>query len=204
MGRESWTVSELIIKDRIRNAKGVAQPFLKSITVVPAAIVANRYFTGNMANGLYAILNSGLPGDGLAHNITVAATTDTGADTPGSILFTGLDIKGKIITESIIPSQGSTVQGVKAFAKVTAMLQSGWVIAGGNDTIVIGFGEVVGLPEKIEAALDVLLVGFNTALVNAPTVVADAELCKCTVLVPTGDGAKKLVVIYQINHFYKA
>ena len=197
--KEYFSVSELWITKGIRAGKRkLLAKMLKFYTIVPAAIVANRYFTGAMANGLYTILNSGLPGDGLAHNITVAATTDTGADTPGSILFTGLDIEGKIITESIIPAQGSTVQGVKAFAKVTAMLQSLWSIVGGNDTIVIGFGEVLGLPDYIAAAADILMVGFDAALVNAPTVVVGAQLCNNTIVVPTGNGTKKLGVLYQV------
>jgi hypothetical protein len=196
--REQMTIGELTITKGIKTGvAGMIRKMVRAYAGVPATIVANRYFTGAMANGLYAILNSGLPGDGLAHNITVAATTDTGADTPGSILFTGLDLNGKIISESIIPAQGSTVSGLKAFKKVTAMLQSGWALVGGNDTIVIGFGEVVGLPDRLSATTDVLLFGFTTALVDAPTVVIGDELCENTVLVPTGNGAKKLTVIYQ-------
>jgi len=196
---EQRSIGELWITKGIRAGKRkLLAKMLKFYAVVPAAIVANRYFTGAMANGLYAILNSGLPGDGLAHNITVAATTDTGADTPGSILFTGLDIEGKIITENIIPAQGSTVQGVKAFAKVTSMLQSGWVLVGGNDTIVIGFGEVLGLPDYIAAAADVLMAAFTTGLINTPTVVVGAQLCNNTIVVPTGDGSKVLRVLYQV------
>ena len=197
--REQMTIGELTITKGIKTGvAGMIRKMVRAYAGVPAAIVPAQYFTGNMANGLYAILNSGLPGDGLAHNITVAATTvATGADTPGSILFTGLDINGKIISESIIPLQDSTVPGLKAFAKVTAMLQSGWIIAGGNDTIVIGFGEVVGLPDRLSATTDVLLFTFTTAVVDAPTVVIGDELCENTVLVPTGNGAKKLTVIYQ-------
>lgn len=199
MSKEQFTIGELWLTKGIRAGKRkLLAKMLKLYVVAPAAIVANRYFTGNMANGLYAILNSGLPGDGLAHNITVAATTDTGADNPGSILFTGLDIEGKIITESIIPAQGATIQGVKTFAKVTSMLQSLWSIAGGNDTIVIGFGEVLGLPDYIAAAADILMVGFDVAIVNAPTVVVGVQLCNNTIVVPTGDGTKKLRILYQV------
>jgi len=198
--KEYFSVSELWITKGIRAGKRkLLAKMLKFYLVVPAAIVAAQYFTGNMANGLYTILNNGLPGDGLAHNITVAATTvETGADTPGSIAFTGLDIEGKIITENIIPLQGSTVAGLKAFAKVTAMLQSGWILVGGNDTIVIGFGEVLGLPDYIAATADILMVTFTTGIVDAPTITVDAQLAKNTVLVPTGDGTKKLRVLYQV------
>jgi hypothetical protein len=43
------------------------------------------------------------------------------------------------------------------------------------------------------------MVAHNTALVNAPTVTVDAAvLSKNTVTVPTGDGTKKLRVLYQV------
>jgi hypothetical protein len=92
------------------------------------------------------------------------------------------------------------VQGSKAFAQVTSIVGTGWVQGGtGPDTIVIGFGEKVGLPDYIAASADILMVAHNTALVNAPTVAVSATvLASNTVLVPTGDGTKKLRVLYQV------
>jgi hypothetical protein len=151
-----------------------------------------------MKVGAYTVANDGLPGDGLAHNVTVAQTAVGAEDTNGTITVTGIDINGDAISEVITPNAGATVQGAKAFKQVLSVVGAGWVIAEGNDTIVVGFGEIVGLPHKIAAAADVLLVGFDTALVNAPTVVAGTTLAECTVLVPTGDGTKKLRLIYEI------
>jgi hypothetical protein len=201
----SWSVGELIITDRIRNHRRIAQPFLKMMVVVPAAIVANRYFaSAAMHNGAYTVANGGLPGDGLAHNVTCLQTAVDVEDTNGILTITGKDVNGKVITEDIIPDAGVTVQGNKAFKEITSIVGSGWVQGGtGPDTIVIGFGEKVGLPELIAAAGDVLLVGFDTALVNAPTIAVSSTVDGCTVTVPTGDGTKKLRVIYQIHQFNK-
>lgn len=202
----SWSVGELIITDRIRNHRRIAQPFLKMMVIVPAAIVANRYFaSAAMHNGAYTVANGGLPGDGLAHNVTCLQTiTDGAEDTNGKLTITGKDVNGNVITEDIIPDGGVTVQGNKAFKMITSIVGSGWAQNGATpDTIVIGFGEKVGLTELISAVGDVLLVGFDTALVNAPTVAVASTVDGCMVTVPTGDGTKKLRVIYQIHQFNK-
>jgi hypothetical protein len=200
----SWSVGELIITDRIRNHRRIAQPFLKMMVVVPAAIVANRYVTSvAMGNKTYTLANT-VPGDGLAHNVTCLQTAVDVEDTNGILTITGKDVNGKVITEDIIPDAGVTVQGNKAFKEITSIVGSGWAQGGtGPDTIVIGFGEKVGLPELIAAAGDVLLVGFDTVLVNAPTIAVASTVDGCTVTVPTGDGTKKLRVIYQIHQFNK-
>jgi hypothetical protein len=200
--RENWSVGELLVNIGIRAGKRkLLAKVLKFFVCVPAAIVANRYFaSAAMHNGAYAVANDGLPGDGLAHNVTCLQTAVDVEDTNGTLTITGLDIAGNIITEVLTPDAGVTVQGAKAFAKVTSIIGAGWAQGGtGPDTIVIGFGEVVGMPDYLADTADVLMVAHNTALVNAPTVTKDAAvLSKNTVLVPTGDGTKKLRVLYQV------
>jgi len=203
--KQSWSVGELIISDRIRNRRGVAQPFLKMMTGVPATIVANRYVTSvAMGNKAYTIANNGLPGDGLAHNVSVTHSLVDTVDTLGVITITGIDLNGKGITETITPASGTKVVGAKAFRQVTSIVGSGWAQGGtGPDTIVVGFDERVGLPELLRGVSDVLFVSHGTALVNAPTVAVASTIDGCTVLVPTGDGTKVLRVIYQIHTFTK-
>ncbi len=200
--KENWSVSELIVTKGIRAGKLLKlSKVLKFFICTPATIVADRYFaSAAMHNGAYAVANDGLPGDGLAHNVTCAETAVGAEDTNGKLTITGLDVDGNIITEDIIPDAGVTIQGARAFKKVTSIVGSGWAQGGGqDDTIVIGFGEIVGLPDRLAVAADVLMLAHNTALVNAPTVVADANvLSKNTALVPTGDGTKKLRVLYQV------
>ena len=199
--RENWSVGELIVTKGIRAGKKLKlQKVLKFFVCVPAAIVADRYFaSAAMHNGAYTVANGGIPGDGLAHNVTCAQTAVDAEDTNGILTITGLDVDGKTITEDITPNAGVTVQGTKAFKKVTSIVGSGWVAGGGDDTIVIGFGELVGLPDLVAAASDILMVGFNTALVNAPTVTVDpAVLSKNTVTTPTGDATKQLRILYQV------
>ena len=201
--KEQWSVGELTITQGIRAGKDeVLKKVLRFYTGVPAAIVADQYVASvDMGNKSYTIANSGLPGDDLAHNVTCLETiTNAAEDTNGILTVTGLDINGKVISEVITPNGGATVQGVRAFAQVTSIVGSGWVINGADeDTIVIGFGELVGLPEKVALAADILMVTHSTALVNAPTATVSLVVTALnTVTVPTGDGSKVLRVLYQV------
>jgi hypothetical protein len=191
---------ELSVGRLIGGPKGEVTRFLKTFLAVPAAAVADRYFaSAAMHNGAYAVANGGLPGDGLAHNVTCAQTAVDVEDTNGILTIVGKDARGYTISEVLIPDAGVTVQGTKAFAQVTSITGAGWAQGGaGADTIVIGFGDVVGLPDFIPAAADVFLVAMGTALINAPTVTVDAALCKNTITATGADGTKKLRVIYLI------
>ena len=190
---------QLSVGQLIGGPNGEVTRFLKMYVVAPAAAVANRFVTSvNMKVGAYTIANNGLPGDGLAHNVTVAQTAVGAEDTNGTITVIGTDLRGNVISEVIVPNAGETVQGTKAFAKVTSVVGAGWVINEGNDTIVVGFGDVIGLPDFIPAASDIVLAALDTALINAPTVAVGAALCQNTILATGADGTKKLRVLYQI------
>lgn len=113
-----------------------------------------------MANKTYIIAAQ----PDVPRNITVTATTDTGADTPGVITVTGTDRADAVITEVIIPAQGSTIAGLRAFKTVISVVGTGWVQAGGvSDTITIGVGSLIGLPDKLSEAR-VLQGWLNNAL----------------------------------------
>ena len=136
----------------------------------PLAAVTNKYVTStNMKVGAYTLAATA-PGDGLAHHVTITHTTDTGADTLGTIAVVGTDLSGATITDTITPLAGTIAHGVKAFKTITSITGAGWVISGGNDTIVVGFGDKLGLPHKLGAntVLYCSLNGVREA--TAPTV----------------------------------
>jgi len=190
---------QLSVGQLIGGPNGEVTRFLKMYVIVPAAAVADRFVASvNMKVGSYTIANNGLPGDGFAHNVTVAQTAVGAEDTNGTVVVTGTDLRGNVISEVIVPNAGETVQGTKAFARVTSVVGAGWVISEGNDTIVVGFGDVIGLPDFIPAAGDIVLAALNTALINAPTVTVGPSLCQNTILATGADGTKKLRVLYQI------
>lgn len=203
--REEWSVKELTIVEGGGIRAGVGQKLAKMIRIyrsVPAAKVANRYFaSAAMHLGAYTIANSGLPGDGLAHNVTCTETiTDAAEDTNGTLIITGTDIDGRVVSETITPNGGAEVATAKAFKKVTSIVGAGWVQQGATpDTIVIGFGDVLGLPEKIAAATDILFVIFGTAVTTNTTTktVSAVSLANNTVTL-VGDATKEAIVVYQI------
>jgi len=115
----------------------------------PAALDVNRIVTStNMIVGAYTVA-AGTPLDGGTRNVTITVVVDTGADTQGTVLITGTDIDDQVLTETITPVGDSTVQGTRAFKTVVSAVGAGWILVGGNDTIEIGFGDVIGLPDLL-------------------------------------------------------
>jgi hypothetical protein len=102
------------------------------------AAVANRYVTStNMKVGAYTLANTSPVWQGAAL-VTVTHTTATGADTLGTIEVVGTDLTGTTRTETITPVADSVATGTIPFRTITSITGAGWVIAGGNDTIVVG------------------------------------------------------------------
>jgi len=109
--------------------------------------VANRFVTSvAMKVGAYSVANGGaMPTPG-ARRITIThSTVATGTDTLGTITVTGTGPRGEAISEVIVPLADAVATGLKFFATVATVVGAGWVIAGGNDTIVVGCeaGDVV-------------------------------------------------------------
>lgn len=116
--------------------------------------------TADMKVGAYTIA-VGTPLGGGARNVTVTHTQVGGVtDTLGTIAVVGTDLNGEALTETITPSSGATVQGTKAFKSVTSVTGAGWVINTGNDTITVGFGDLIGLPDEL-GSNSVLFAIFN-------------------------------------------
>ena len=121
----------------------------------------------NMKVGAYTLAHTA---PDVPRNVTVTQTAVDAEDTNGTIVVVGTDINDEAITETIIPNAGETVAGAKAFKTVTSVTGAGWVIGEGNDTITVGFGGKVGLPDKL-ANNTVLFAVFNAVReATAPTV----------------------------------
>lgn len=133
----------------------------------------------NMKNGAYALVKTA-PDVG-ARNVTVTQTANDTADTSGTITVTGTDLAGNVISEVITPEAGKTIAGARAFATITSIVGAGWAIdavEGTNDTITVGFGALIGLPDMLTDTAQVLAASLNNAReAVAPTVtVSPVEL----------------------------
>lgn len=116
----------------------------------PVVSDVNRIVTSvNMQVGAYTILNAS-PAGGVAMNVTVTVTLTVENDTEGTLDIVGTDIDDQALTETLTPLIGSTIQGLRAFKTVTSVTGVGWVTGGTPDTIEVGFGELIGLPDLLE------------------------------------------------------
>lgn len=112
-----------------------------------------------------------------ARNVTVTQTAVDAEDTNGTIVIVGTDLAGNAITETLTPNDGATVAGAKCFATITSITGAGWVTGGGKDKVTLGFGALIGLPDKLTDAAQVLGASLNNVREGThPTVTVSATL----------------------------
>jgi hypothetical protein len=103
------------------------------------AAVTNRFVTStNMKVGTYTVANPSPVWQGGCLVTITHTTVATGTDTLGTITVVGTDINGAAQSEVMTPVADSTATSTKVFRTVTTVTGAGWVIAGGNDTLVVG------------------------------------------------------------------
>ena len=117
-----------------------------------------------------------MPGS-CARNVTVTHTIDGAVDTLGTVVVVGTDLADAVITETFTPVNGTTVQGTLAFKTVTSVTGVGWIIAEANDTIEVGFGDLIGLPDRLSATTRVLGASLATVMeTTRPTITFSATV----------------------------
>ena len=129
-----------------------------------------------MAVKTYTLANS-TPGDGAAHSVVATRTVNGAADTAGTLAITGTDLSGATISETInVGANGVAVATTRAFATVTSIVGAGWVIADAADTIVVGFGDLLGLPDLLPHNTVLATALNNVREGTAPTVTASSSV----------------------------
>lgn len=107
-------------------------------TAASTAAVTNRFVVSvNMANGAYTVANPSPTWSG-GCLVTATITGVTGNDTAGTLTIVGTGVNGQPLTEVLTLTAGTGGTSTKVFRTVTSLTQAGWVINGGNDTIVVG------------------------------------------------------------------
>ena len=134
-------------------------------------------------------------------NIT-AALTDANNSCTGLLTVVGKDLAGRAVSETMQPNgagAGKTLLGTKIFASVTSVTLSG--CAGGTpstDVVVLGYGNVIGLPSDIQAATAVKSVKLGGAVVT-PVVKTGMSTSGVDASAGTYNGTKALVVAYNVG-----
>src|SRR5262245_21883965 len=177
-----------------------------------AAASANRFVTStNMANGAYTLAATTMPTTG-ARKVTVTHTAVTGNDTLGTILITGTNVAGQTKTETLTPVAGGTATSNEYWLTITSLVQSGWVISGGNDTITAGCdasqaildggGQLYGVMVSTNAAGTITLADAKGTIFVLKTSIAEgfypcAEIDVVDFLTVTSTAASDFTVVHS-------
>lgn len=155
----------------------------------PRAVEAARAVSSaNMKVGTYTIANQ----PDMARNVSVTHTAVSTVDTLGTVIFVGTDYNGAALTETLTPSNGTVVNGTKAFKTITSITGAGWVAGSTADTITAGYGSLIGLPVALPAATGTVLGTLDTVVAVKAT--TGTTLPTSTVTEASGDGSKKLTI----------
>ena len=152
----------------------------------------------DMIVGAYTIDEASAAG-GIALNVTVTHATVVGGDTLGTIDIVGTDIDDQVLLETITPGADATVQGVRAFKTVTSVTGVDWVISGvgDEDTIEVGYGELIGLPDYLLHDTVLFALFNNVREGTHPTVTSSTTvLALNTVDLNTGLNGSVVVIYY--------
>lgn len=103
-------------------------------------------------------------------NITVVSTDDTEVD--GVVTVTGADEYGAVMVEEITANGTTPAAGLKAFSALTTISVAACTSAGEVD---IGFGDVLGLPFRIDAKKDLFSPQADGSVEDFTVVVADTD-----------------------------
>lgn len=136
-------------------------------------------------------------------NITAALTDANNSITGGTLTIQGLDAQGRYVEETMTPDGaggGKTLTGTKIFGYVTSAIITGTTgsIDGGVDVLVIGVGNVIGLPMDIAAVVEVKHVYLDGARIAAPDAIPyGVSISGIDINAATYDGAKIMHAFVQ-------
>lgn len=155
-----------------------------NLTAAPAASTNGYVVSVAMKVGDYTLAATA-PAFGARH-VTLVRTVVGAADTPGTILVTGTDLSGQVITETMTPGNtGVTVTSAKFFATVSKITGAGWVTNTGDDTIIFGWDAQNAVATGSNGVFHGIVV--NTTAAGAITV-TDASGKVCTLKSSVAEG----------------
>ncbi len=132
-------------------------------------------------------------------NLT-ATLTDGDNSVTGVLTITGLDYAGRTIVETMEPlgdGNGKALVGTQIFAEITSQVITATAGAAGGDVLVIGVGDVIGVPYDLEHTGAVAFAYLGGTKLTPDAVATGAGTSGVDVNGGTMDGAKWLHVIMQ-------
>lgn len=132
-------------------------------------------------------------------NITMQLT-DADDSVTADVVVTGLDPVGRVVTETMSPDGaggGKTLTGTKIFAEVTSVVVSNTAGSAAGDELIVGVGDVIGLPTDISETSAVKHTYLGGTRVTPDAVATGVSQSGVDVNSATYDGSKLLHVIYN-------
>lgn len=125
--------------------------------------------------------------------------TDANDSVTATITFLGQDAQGRPIEEvaQITLGVGKTWTGTKIFAKVLSIVVTALTGEAGGDAIIIGVGNVIGLPSDINAAAEVIHTYVGPVLVTPDAIATGESTSGIDANSATYDGAKVMWALVQ-------
>ena len=181
-----------------REAIVVAEQYEKRVSAMlglPVLADVDRIVTTiDWADGAQAIAAQ----PDVPRNIT-ATLTDADNSLTGLMTVLGKDYKGRVISETMQPlgdGNGKTLIGTKIFAEITSITMTDTAGAAPGDAIVVGVGNVIGVPFDLLNASAVAFCWLDGVKLT-PTVAIGESISGIDASAGTYDGAKWLHAIIQ-------
>lgn len=134
-------------------------------------------------------------------NIT-AQLTDADNSTSGLLTVTGTDIAGRVISETMSPNGaggGKTLTGTKIFKTITSVVISGSSGSGDDDHLIVGVGNVIGVPVDLADTAEVVACHLGGTLIGSPTVAIGVSTSGIDASASTYNGSKVLDAVIQMG-----
>jgi len=132
-----------------------------------------------------------------ARNITITCTHGAGSNMSGDVVITGTNILGETISETIAEGADGTIQGTVAFKTVTSIAVP--VKTNTNDTVAIGYGDILGVPFYLNYTDQLIQCSFNETIESTrATVTADTDEMEKNTIDLSSDLNGKIVRAYLI------
>src|SRR3990167_9421940 len=189
------------------NANAVTAPKL-NLTVAahlgsPTASSLNKIVTvANLVNGVQTIAAQ----PDCPRNLTVTIVDTTPGITVGTVTIDGTGTDGTLISEIFNCAAGAgTYTGTKIFGNVSAVTTADFSVlgGGGDETIRVGVGNLIGLPSNIQANSAVKLIYIGGAVPAAVSYTNGTNLSSVSPYTSVAgdlyDGVKQLVVFYNVG-----
>lgn len=186
------TINDAMLARLLRLVSGVQNVFLGQPVVADPNLIVTVV---DWADGALTVAAQ----PDVPRNLTCTLTDADASITAGLLTFKGLDPQGRPVEDVMDMTAGLAWVGTKIFAQVDSAVISGTagIPAPGVDTLVAGIGDVIGLPNDINDAEEVLHSFLGAAEVTPDAIATGEGTSGINVTSATYDGSKIMYAAVQ-------